>query len=51
MDDLQKLLTAIAIIAQLGAQHAEDREMIRHLTAHIKRLTDKPIATERGVPE
>lgn len=59
MDDTQKILTAIAIIAQVGAQHLEDREMIRQLTARIKQLADerdeklmaKPVAVERGVPE
>lgn len=55
MDDTQRLLTAIAIVAQLGAQHVEDRELIRQLTERVKKLTAEKDATPQpatyGVPE
>jgi hypothetical protein len=51
MDDTQRILTAIAIVAQLGAQHVEDRELIRQLTERIQQLNDAPKQEKPRVPE
>jgi hypothetical protein len=39
MDEYARILQAIAVFAQLGAQHAADRAVIEQLTARVKQLT------------
>jgi hypothetical protein len=41
MDEYARILQAIAVFAQLGAQHAADRAVIEQLTTRVKQLTEE----------